>query len=105
MTTPTVTPAVNIRYPFYKDPAVKVWAYVVDKEAIDPLLMQQKNYILGLYRTSTLSEVDIDVRHQAREYGMSLLKILRPLWTMFEYEYKYHELFQMFDDYLPYEPH
>jgi hypothetical protein len=99
MTTPVVTPAVNIRYPFYKDHAVKVWAYVVDKDSIDPLLMQQKEHILSLYRTAGTKMHTLWARKRARQDALELLQLFRPLWIMFEYEYKYHELFQMINEY------
>ena len=99
MITPTVTPAVNIRYPFYKDPAVKVWAYVVDKEAIDPLLMQQKAHIMSLYRTMGNTVHNLWVRNRARNEAIDTLTLLRPLWIMFDYEYKYEELFCLINEY------
>ncbi len=98
MTTPTVTPAVNIRYPFYKDPAVKVWAYVVDKEAIDPILLRQKDSLYEMYNHMTNTNIPLGNRQLLRQQAIDTLELLRPLWIMFEYEYKYHELFRMFDE-------
>lgn len=95
--TPVVTPAVNIRYPYNKDRRLS--AYVVDKESIDPILIRQKNLLYEMYNHMTNTNIPLSNRQLLRVQAIDTLELLRPIWTLFDYEYKYHELFRMFDEY------
>lgn len=92
------TPIANrIRYPHSKDR--KQEAYIVDVQAVDRLLIKQKEYVLDLYKDMTNPQYHLQVRHKFRTMAFEFLDGIRPLWEMFEYEYKYYELHAMFNEY------
>lgn len=86
----------RVHYPHTKDR--KQEAYVVDVQAIDSILLKQKDHLMSLYNTMTNTVFASIVRHKTRASAFTLLELLRPTWTLFEYEYKYHELYKMFDE-------
>ena len=92
------SPARRIRYPHSENR--KEEAYVVDVEVVDRVLIAQKDYVLELYNDMANTELHLTVRHKLREAAFALLMVFRPTWELFEYEYKYHELHKMFDEYI-----
>jgi hypothetical protein len=94
MSTPTAN---RIRYPHSQDR--KQEAYIVDVHDVDRMLMKQKEYVLNLYKDMTNPAYQVQVRHQFRTMAFDFLYCIRPLWQIFEYEYKYYELHAMFYGY------
>lgn len=92
------TPIANrIRYPHSKDR--KQEAYIVDVTSIDPILLKQKDHLMSMYNDMTNTVLGPYLRHKTRGAAFILLELFRPTWELFEYEYKYHELYKMFDEY------
>ena len=94
MSTPTAN---RIRYPHSKDR--KQEAYIIDVQDVDPILLKQKDHLMSMYNTMTNKVWSFTIRHKTRASAFILLELFRPTWTLFEYEYKYHELYKMFDEY------
>lgn len=90
-------PAPRIRYPHSEDR--KLEAYVVGTTEVDQILYQQKESILRLYNGLSDSSHSILLRNAAREHALYMLELFRPFWVMFEYEYKYHELYNLLTEY------
>ena len=94
MSTPTAN---RIRYPHSRDR--KQEAYIIDVNDVDRMLIKQKESVLDLYTDMTNQKYQIQIRHQFRTMAFDFLDGIRPLWQMFEYEYKYYELHAMFNEY------
>lgn len=94
MSTPTAN---RIRYPHSRDR--KQEAYIIDVNDVDRMLIKQKESVLDLYTDMTNPKYQIQIRHQFRTMAFDFLDGIRPLWQMFEYEYKYYELHAMFNEY------
>jgi len=90
-------PARRIRYPHSENR--KEEAYIVDVVSVDQMLIKQKDHLLSMYNDMTNNELSPYIRHKIRSAAFILLDLLRPTWELFEYEYKYHELHKMFDEY------
>ncbi len=94
MSTPT---AKCIRYPHSENRQEE--AYLVDVAVIDKILLSQKDHLLSMYNVMTNKIWSLSVRHKTRAAAFGLLSLFRPTWELFEYEYKYHELLKMFEEY------
>jgi len=92
-----VKPAPFIRFPHSLNRRDSF--YRVDQDRIDPILVRQKDQLYGMYNNMTNKDNDLRYRHRVRQDALFLLEFLLPLWKLFDYEYKYHELFRMFDEY------
>jgi hypothetical protein len=92
-----VTPAPFIRYPHSQNREDRFFR--VDVDTIDPILLRQKDMIYEMYNHMTNTNLAIGVRQTIRQQAIDTLFLLNPLWKMFEYEYKYQELYRMFDEY------
>lgn len=92
-----VEPAPFIRYPHSKNRRDSF--YRVDQEVIDPILVRQKDMVYEMYNHMTNTNLAIGVRQTLRQQAIDTLFLLYPLWKMFDYEYKYEELYRMFDVY------
>lgn len=92
-----VEPAPFIRYPHSENRRDSF--YKVDQEVIDPILVRQKDMVYEMYNHMTNTNLAIGVRQTLRQQAIDTLFLLYPLWKMFDYEYKYEELYRMFDEY------
>lgn len=92
-----VEPAPFVKYP-HSESRLDGF-YRVDEETIDRILLKQKAQLHGMYNNMTNKDNDLRYRHHVRQDAFFLLEFLLPLWKLFEYEYKYHEFFRMFDEY------
>jgi hypothetical protein len=92
-----VKPAPFIRYPHSKSRLDGF--YRVDEEIIDSILLKQKDSLYEMYNHMTNKNFSLNDRHKLRRDAFFLLELFLPLWKMFDYEYKYEELFQLFDEY------
>ena len=92
-----VTPASFISYPQSQYREDKFFR--VDSDKIDPILLRQKDSLYEMYNHMTNTNIPLGNRQLLRQQAIDALELLRPLWIMFEYEYKYRELFRMFNEY------
>ena len=92
-----VTPASFISYPQSQNREDKFFR--VDSDKIDPILLRQKDSLYEMYNHMTNTNIPLGNRQLLRQQAIDALELLRPLWIMFEYEYKYRELFRMFNEY------
>ena len=90
-------PARRVLYPHSENR--KEEAYVVDVTSIDQMLIKQKDHLLSMYNDMTNTVLGSYMRHRTRRAALLLLDLFRPTWELFDYEYKYHELYAMFDEY------
>jgi hypothetical protein len=90
------TPAPFIPYPQNQNCEARFFR--VDTDKIDPILLRQKDSLYEMYNHMTNTNIPLGNRQILRQQAIDTLELLRPLWIMFDYEYKYHELFRMFDE-------
>lgn len=91
-----VTPALYLKYPQSQNRQDRFFR--VDVDTIDPILLRQKDSLYEMYNHMTNTNIPLGSRQLLRQQAIDTLELLRPLWIMFEYEYKYRELFRMFDE-------
>lgn len=92
-----VTPAPYIRYPHSQNREDRFFR--VDQDTIDPILLRQKDSLYEMYNHMTNTNIPLGNRQILRQQAIDTLELLRPIWTLFEYEYKYHELHNMLTEY------